>query len=67
MNPEATLQKQIERYHQLTGEQRLEIALRMHAEWLEAARTKYLTQFPEAAPSEIEEELRNRQRLAYRS
>jgi hypothetical protein len=65
MNPDAALEMQIERYRQMTGEQRLEIALRLHELACNVAREGIRAQFPNANQEEVEERLRQRIRLSY--
>ena len=65
MTPEATLEAQIERYRQMTGEERLAIALRLHELSCNVAREGIRAQFPEASPEEVERRLRERIRLSY--
>ena len=64
MNAEAALEKQIELYRQMTGEQRLNIALGLHELSCEVARDGIRAQFPEATPEEVEQKLRERIALA---
>ncbi|MEQ1825722.1 MAG: hypothetical protein ABL921_07235 [Pirellula sp.] len=63
MTPEAITEKQIERYRQMTGEERLLIALQLHELSCEVARDGIRGRFPDANPEVIEEKLRNRLRL----
>jgi len=65
MTPEAAVEAQIERYRQMTGEQRLEIALRLHELSCEVARDGVRAQFPAASEAEVERRLRERICLAY--
>ena len=65
MSPETALEKQIEVYRRLSGEERLLIGLRLHELSCEVARDGIRTQFPEATPAQVEEKLRQRLRLAY--
>lgn len=64
MSPDAALEKQIERYRQMTGEERLLIGLRLHELSCEVARDGIRAQFPNATPEQVEEKLRERLRLA---
>jgi hypothetical protein len=64
MTPEAALDMQIERYRQMTGEQRLKLALDLHEFACDVAREGIRHQFPEAGPAEVERHLRERLRLA---
>ena len=63
MNPEQAAQKQIEMYRQMTGEQRLQIALNLHKLSCDVAREGIRHQHPEATEEEVEEYLRERIRL----
>ena len=65
MTPEAALEAQIERYRQMTGEQRLELALRLHEFSCNVAREGIRAQSPSADEAEVERKLRERIRLAY--
>ncbi len=67
MNPEAALQLQVRKYRQMTGEERLRIALHLHELACNLAREGIRAQFPEAAPAEIERRLRQRIHRAYAS
>ena len=60
MTPEAALQLQIQCYRKMTGEQRLETALDLHALSCDVAREGIRWQFPEATNDEIERRLRFR-------
>jgi len=64
MTAVAALDKQIECYRQMTGEQRLGIALNLHEMSCDIAREGIRRQHPEAAPAEIERLLRHRLELA---
>jgi hypothetical protein len=61
MSPETALERQIERYRAMTGEERLRIALDLHALACDLAREGIRHQFPAADDAEVE--LRLRQRL----
>jgi len=65
MTPEAALEAQIERYRQMTGEERLDIALRLHEFACDITREGIRAQFPKATPAEVEEHLKQRIRLSY--
>jgi plasmid stabilization system protein ParE len=65
MTPEAALEAQIERYRQMSGEQRLEIALRLHELSCNVAREGIRAQFPGSSEEEVEQRLKERLRLAY--
>ena len=58
------LDKQIERYRQMTGEQRLAIALELHEMSCDIAREGIRRQHPEADAAEVERLLRRRLELA---
>jgi hypothetical protein len=60
MTPAAALDLQIERYRQMTGEQRLKIALDLHEMSCEIARAGIRRQHPEANEAEVEHFLRQR-------
>jgi hypothetical protein len=63
MSPEAALEKQIEIYRRMTGEECLLIGLRLHELSCEVAREGIRAQFPNATPAEVEEKLRERIKL----
>lgn len=65
MNPEEATEAQIERYRQMTGEQRLEIALRLHELSCNVSREGIRAQFPDATPEQVEEQLKARIRMSY--
>ncbi len=65
MKPEDALQEQIRRYQQMTGEQRLAIALELHELSCNIAREGIRHQNPLADEAEIERELRQRLRLTW--
>lgn len=67
MTPEAALARQIERYRDMTGEQRLEVALSLHELSCEIAREGIRHDNPNATPEEVEHLLRERIRLAHGS
>ncbi len=64
MNSSDALQLQIARYRQMTGEQRLSIALGLHELACAVAREGIRHQFPEADDGEVERRLRQRHELA---
>ncbi len=66
MTPQAALEAQIERYRQMTGEERLSIALNLHQLSCDIAREGIRSQFPSADETEVEKKLRERIRLAHR-
>lgn len=66
MTPDAALERQTKRYRAMTGEQRLKIALDLHAFSCDVAREGIRRQFPDADEAEIERRLRQRLEAAYR-
>jgi type II secretory pathway predicted ATPase ExeA len=64
MTAAAALDKQIESYRQMTGEQRLTVALDLHEMSCDIAREGIRRQHPEADADEIERLLRHRLELA---
>ena len=64
MTPEAALQRQIECYRKMTGEQRLAIALELHEFACDVAREGIRRQYPEATTHEVERHLRWRIELS---
>jgi hypothetical protein len=64
MNAEAALEKQIDQYRRMTGEQRLGIALDLHELSCEIAREGIRRQHPEADAAEVERLLHHRLELA---
>jgi type II secretory pathway predicted ATPase ExeA len=54
MTAETALDKQIERYRQMTGEQRLKIALDLHEMSCNIARADIRRQLPDANETEVE-------------
>jgi hypothetical protein len=66
MRPEDALQEQIRRYQQMTGEQRLALALELHELSCNVAREGIRLQNPHADEAEIERNLRQRLQLAWR-
>jgi hypothetical protein len=64
MTPEAALEKQIEMYRAMTGEQRLKIALDLHKFACDVARAGIRHQHPEASDEEVEQHLRKRIELS---
>lgn len=65
MMPENALRRQIECYRKMTGQQRLEIALDLHALACNLAREGIRRQFPLADEAEVERQLRHRLELAH--
>ncbi len=66
MNPQGALQKQIEKYQTMTGEERLRVALDLHELSCEIARDGIRHQHPEASADEVDRLLRERIALAQR-
>ncbi len=64
MTPESALERQISLYRNMTGEQRLKIALDLHELSCNLAREGIRAQYPEAGEVEIERRLRERLILA---
>ena len=64
MTAATALEKQIQIYRRLTGEQRLAIALNLHEMSCEIAREGIRRQHPEASPKEVERLLRRRIELS---
>lgn len=60
MNPAAALDHQIAAYRRMTGEQRLAIALDLHALACDVARAGIRARFPDADEAEVERMLRER-------
>lgn len=64
MTATRALDKQIERYREMTGEERLLIALRLHEMSCDIAREGIRRQHPAADPAEVERLLRRRIELS---
>jgi Rv0078B-related antitoxin len=64
MSPQAALERQIERYRTMTGEDRLGIALDLHEFACDVAREGIRHQHPDADEAEVERLLRQRIKLA---
>ena len=64
MNAETALEKQIDQYRRMTGEQRLGIALDLHELSCEIAREGIRRQHPRADAAEVERLLHHRLELA---
>jgi hypothetical protein len=64
MTPAAALEKQIECYRQMTGDQRLAVALELHELSCDMAREGIRRQHPQADAGEVEHWLRRRLELA---
>ena len=60
-------ERQIERYRQMTGEERMAIGFQLHELSCNVAREGIRAQFPNATEPEVERRLRERLRLAYES
>jgi hypothetical protein len=60
MSPQAALDFQIERYREMSGEERLAIALDLHELSCDIARERIRAQHPDADESEVEHLLHNR-------
>ena len=60
MTSATALDKQIERYRAMTGEQRLAVALELHEMSCDIAREGIRRQHPDAEPAEVERLLRQR-------
>ena len=65
MDPTGALEKQLESYRRMTGEERLAIALRLHELACEVAREGIRNQYPDASPDEVERHLQKRLRWTY--
>jgi hypothetical protein len=64
MTPKEALQRQIERYRQMTGEQRLKIALDLHRLACAVTEAGIRHQFPDLDEAGVQRELRRRIELA---
>jgi hypothetical protein len=64
MTPKDALEAQIARYRQMTREERVKIAFRLHELACDMARLGIRRQHPQAAPAQVEEFLRQRLELA---
>ena len=60
MTPETILHRQIECYRNMTGEERLQIALDLHALSCDVAREGIRRQFPRSDEAEVDRQLRRR-------
>jgi len=65
VDPESAVKKQIGRYRQMSGEQRLLTALGLHQLACELARVGIRLQWPKAGPAEVERRLRERIAMAH--
>jgi hypothetical protein len=66
MTPQAALEAQIERYREMTGEQRLALALELHDLSCDMAREGIRYQHPGISNAEVERLLRQRLELLTR-
>jgi hypothetical protein len=66
MSPQQALERQIAIYRQMTGEQRLAIALELHELSCDICRAGIGRQYPDADEVEVERRLRDRIPLAYK-
>ena len=64
MTPQAALEAQIARYREMTREQRVAVALRLHELACDMARLGIRRQHPEADAAQVERLLRERLALA---
>ena len=64
MTPQAALEKQIEKYRAMSGEERLKVAVDLHEIACAIARDGIRRQHPEAGVDEVERLLRERIALA---
>ena len=64
MNPEAALERQIEKYRRMSGEERLALAFRLHELSCDVTREGIRAQYPGISSNEIEQKLRERLKLA---
>jgi hypothetical protein len=64
MTPQAALDRQIARYRQMTGEQRLALALELHELACDLSRAGIRRQHPQATQAEVERLLQHRLALA---
>ncbi len=60
MSPEEALNRQIEMYRQMTGEERLKITLDLHEFACNVSRAGIRRQFPDASDEEVEVHLKRR-------
>ena len=67
MTPQAALQKQIEKYRAMTGEQRLKLGFDLHEFACDVSRAGIRHQHPDASADEVEQLLRERIMRAHRS
>lgn len=67
MTPEAALEAQIERYRQMSGDERLQIGLRLHELSCEIARDGIRAQHPDISEEAVGRKLRERIQLSYQT
>lgn len=65
MSPEVALEKQIERYRQMTCSERVQVALNLHEMACEMARVGIRRQHPDANEATVNQLLRERLLLAH--
>jgi Rv0078B-related antitoxin len=65
MNPTDALQRQIARYRQMTGEERVALACELHELSCDIARQSIRDRWPEADREEVERRLRQRLSLTH--
>ena len=65
MSPEVALEKQIERYRQMTCGERVQVALNLHEMACEMSRVGIRRQHPEADEDKVNQLLRDRLLLAH--
>jgi hypothetical protein len=65
MTPSDALQHQLEKYRQMTGEQRVALACELHEFSCDIARQSIRDRWPEANAQEVDRRLRERLSLAY--
>ncbi|HEY4270699.1 MAG TPA: hypothetical protein VGM65_01725 [Candidatus Udaeobacter sp.] len=66
MTPQTAVQRQIEKYRAMTGEQRLKLAFDLHEFACDVSRAGTRHQHPDANADEVEQLLRKRIMRAYR-
>ena len=65
MNPQQAIEKQMEAYRRMSGEQRLQIGLGLYDSALDVAREAIRRQFPDADEAAIETRLHARIKAGY--
>jgi len=63
MSPQAALDRQLQRYRKMSGEERLALALELHELSCEVGREGIRAQYPRANHEEVERQLRRRLQL----